>query len=133
MSLTQTHFDPSLRPAPFISCCSMSDKQCCSHATHHAVKSTAWSKCSSLLVTAQNKCQNIRRYLVSTVERLQYTPFFKFKSIDVKLLSCLDCLSDKNGRFGVMIDQISCQSNSLLKGQIAINFNNTKCPEKINI
>ncbi len=55
---------------------------------------------------------NIRRYLVSTVERWQYTPFFKFKSTDVNLLFCLVCLSDKNGRFHVMIGQIACQSNS---------------------
>ncbi len=32
---------------------------------------------------------------VSTAERCQCTPFFKFKSTDVNLLSCLVCLSDK--------------------------------------
>ncbi len=32
---------------------------------------------------------------VSVAERCQYTPFFKFKSTDVNLLSCLVCLSDK--------------------------------------
>ncbi len=56
----------------------------------------------------------IRRYLVSTTERRQYTPgFYKFKCTDVNLLSCLVCLSDKNGRFGIIIGQIACQSNSL--------------------
>ncbi len=38
---------------------------------------------------------NIRRNLVSTAERCQYTPFVKFKSTDVNLLSSLVCLSDK--------------------------------------
>ncbi len=33
------------------------------------------------------------------------TPFFKFKSTDLNLLSCLYCLSDKNR---VMIGQIAC-------------------------
>ncbi len=50
---------------------------------------------------------NIRRYLVSSAERRQYTKNFKFT--DVNLLSCL---VRKNGRFGFMISQITCQSNS---------------------
>ncbi len=45
----------------------------------------------------------LRKDHVSTMETCQYTPFFKFKSTDINLLSCLVCLSDKNGRFGVMI------------------------------
>ncbi len=32
---------------------------------------------------------------VSTAERHQYTPFFKFKSTEVNLLSCLICFLDK--------------------------------------
>ncbi len=56
---------------------------------------------------------NIRRYLISTAERQQYTLFFKIKSTDINLLSSLVCLSDKNGRFCIMIGQIACQSNSL--------------------
>ncbi len=38
---------------------------------------------------------NIKRYLVSNAKRRQYTPFFKFKSTDINLLSGLVCLSDK--------------------------------------
>lgn len=36
----------------------------------------------------------LRRYLVSTVDKRQYT-IFKFKSTDINLLSCLACLYDK--------------------------------------
>ncbi len=49
--------------------------------------------------------------------KTQYAPFFKFKSTKVNLLSCLlsclFCLSDKNGRFCVMNGQIASQSSSL--------------------
>ncbi len=149
----------------------MSDKPCHSHATHHVLTHTLWSKkktdnapidnteqvtlgmkqslsyqilyfflrnsnnkycfvavnvswpiavaacepiiSSSSLVTARNKQMNIKRYLVSTAERCQYTQFFKSKSTNVNLLSCLVCLLHKNSRFGDMIGQIACQSNSL--------------------
>ncbi len=47
------------------------------------------------------------------VERRQCTPFFKFKSSNINLLSCLVYFLDKNGRFSVMIGQIACQSNSM--------------------
>ncbi len=40
------------------------------------------------------------------------TTFFKFKSTEVHLLFHLVCLSDKNGRFGIRIGQIACQSSS---------------------
>ncbi len=49
---------------------------------------------------------NIRRYYISTTERRQYTPFFKFKSTNINLLSCLFCLLDKNGRLCIMIAQM---------------------------
>ncbi len=55
---------------------------------------------------------NIRGYLVSTVERCQYTQFFKYKSTDVNLLLS-GLFVRQNGRLGVIIGQIACQSNSL--------------------
>ncbi len=48
----------------------------------------------------------------ATTETCQYTPFFKFKSTNINLLSILVCLSQNCGRFGIMIGQITCQSNS---------------------
>ncbi len=65
---------------------------------------------------------NIRTYIVSNVERRQYTPFFK--STDVNLLLSLVCFSYKNGRFGVMIGQIACQSKYLRR----VNSMNTHWP-----
>ncbi len=78
---------------------------------------------SSLLVKAQNKLEwTSGRYLISTAERHQYTPSFKFKSTDVNLLSCLVCLSNKNGRFG--IDWSYRRSINLpVKGQLTMECN----------
>ncbi len=58
-------------------------------------------------------------YFILTAERRQYTRFFKFKSTEVNVLSCLICLFvGQNGRFGVMIGQIACQSSSPAKVQL---------------
>ncbi len=71
---------------------------------------------SSSLVTAWNKHEWTSKGSLSCfAERCQYTPFVKFKSTDVNLLSSLVCLLDKKGKIFVMIDQIACQSNSLQK------------------
>ncbi len=50
---------------------------------------------------------------------------FSSSSPDVNLLSCLGCLSDKNG---VMIGQIACQSNSLHRVNWASFVSQTRHP-----
>ncbi len=55
---------------------------------------------------------NIRRYFISTEERLEYTTFFKFKSAEVKLLS--------NGEFVGMIGQIRLSIKLFVNGQFKL-------------
>ncbi len=50
---------------------------------------------------------------VSRFNRGKMSIIYTICQVQVNLLSCLVCLSDKNGRFGVVIGQITCQSNSL--------------------
>ncbi len=53
-------------------------------------------KRSSLHIDIKHEINlNNRRYFISTLERHQCTPFFKFDSTYINLLSCLICLSDK--------------------------------------
>ncbi len=75
---------------------------------------------------------NIRRYLVYLMKiscfnpESQCTPFFKFKSTDVNLLSSLVCLSDKNGIFSVIIGQIAQIGELHVKGQFWLITRNCK-------
>ncbi len=58
---------------------------------------------SSLLVIVWNKHEWTSEGIVSTTERFQCTPFFKFKSTDVNLLSCLVCLFNKVADSGLWL------------------------------
>ncbi len=61
----------------------------------------------------------IRRHLVSTTERCQYTPFLKFKSTDVNLLWIV-CWTILHYDWS---DQITCQSSSSVRSiQTAVLF-----------
>ncbi len=69
---------------------------------------------SSWLVIAWNKHEWISEgtvYCFTRGKTSKHT-IVKFKPSDMHLLSSLVCLSDKNGRFSIMIGQITCQSNS---------------------
>ncbi len=69
-----------------------------------------WTIVFSYLLEAWNK--HVWTYFTSTVERRQYTQFFKFKSTEVKLFSP-DVFVRQVGGFNVMIGHIACQSSSL--------------------
>ncbi len=58
---------------------------------------------SSLLVIVWNKHEWTSEGIVSTMERFQCTPFFKFKSTDINLLSCLFCLFNKVADSGLWL------------------------------
>ncbi len=85
----------------------------------------AWIRYRRLLFTPRSRVKHVLfriRIRMSFIGQVMFTHtrrnlfflfFFKFKSTNVNLLSCLVCLSDKNSRFGGMIGQITCQSNSL--------------------
>ncbi|MGL5903893.1 MAG: hypothetical protein ACRCZO_14530, partial [Cetobacterium sp.] len=54
-------------------------------------------------------------------ERRQYTPFFKFNSTEVNLLTT-GCFVGQNGGCGVLIGSIACQSNSRLKVNLVLQL-----------
>ncbi len=112
---------------------------CCARLLKHLSSRVTWRELIlflNVLVKAWKKHESTSEGLVSTAKRHQHTTFFTFKSTNVNLLSCLFCLSDKNGRLGAMIGQLACQSNSLQRINSDANccdhfYNNCKTTNNI--
>ncbi len=123
MELQSFWTDSSKILTPFVTV-AMFDKPSCFHTTHHVL--TQWKiHCGAKWkLTMCRQTRQSRLLLVWIVifyflgNKYRFvarncTPFFRFRSTKVNILSCLVCLWGKNGRFSVMIGQIACQSNPL--------------------